>query len=124
MYLRHSTVRKDGKTHTYWRLVRSVRRNGKVVQETVAHLGELDVEGRLSARRLAREITGRRGGAGRNERGGGGPGPICSSKRREPRRSSRFDWTRSAWSARVASGMFGCRSSCGALWAWRGCVGS
>ena len=33
MYLRHSTVRKDGKTHTYWRLVRSVRRNGKVVQE-------------------------------------------------------------------------------------------
>src|SRR3989304_3783368 len=59
MYLRHSTVRKDGKTHTYWRLVRSVRRNGKVVQETVAHLGELDVEGRLSARRLARQITGR-----------------------------------------------------------------
>src|SRR4030067_100479 len=59
MYLRLSTVRKDGKTHTYWRLVRSVRRNGKVVQETVAHLGELDVEGRLSARRLARQITGR-----------------------------------------------------------------
>jgi hypothetical protein len=59
MYLRHSTVRKDGKTHTYWRLVRSVRRSGKVVQETVAHLGELDAEGRLSARRLARRITGR-----------------------------------------------------------------
>ena len=59
MYLRHSTVRKDGKTHTYWRLVRSVRRNGKVLQETVAHLGELDAKGRLSARRLARRITGR-----------------------------------------------------------------
>lgn len=59
MYLRHSTVRKDGKTHTYWRLVRSVRRNGKVMQETVAHLGELDAEGRLSARRLAQRITGR-----------------------------------------------------------------
>lgn len=63
MYLRHSTVRKDGKTHTYWRLVRSVRRNGKVVQETVAQLGELDAEGRLSARRLARVMTGRGGQA-------------------------------------------------------------
>ena len=42
MYLRHSVVRKDGKSHVYWRLVRSVRRNGKVVQETVAQLGELD----------------------------------------------------------------------------------
>lgn len=59
MYLRHSTVRKDGKAHTYWRLVRSVRRNGKVAQETVAQLGELDAEGRLRARGLARKITGR-----------------------------------------------------------------
>jgi len=59
MYLRHSTVRKDGKTHTSWRVVRSVRRNGKVAQETVAHLGELDAEGRLRARSLARHITGR-----------------------------------------------------------------
>lgn len=59
MYLRHSTVRKDGKTHRYWRLVRSVRRSGKVVQETVAQLGELDAEGRLRAKALARRITGR-----------------------------------------------------------------
>ena len=59
MYLRHSTVRKDGKTHTYWRLVRSVRRNGKVFQETVAQLGELDAEGRAKAKALARQITGR-----------------------------------------------------------------
>jgi len=59
MYLRHSTIRKDGKTHRYWRLVRSVRRNGKVVQETVAQLGELDAEGRLRAEALARRITGR-----------------------------------------------------------------
>ena len=59
MYLRHSTVRKEGKAHTYWRLVRSVRRNGKVVQETVAQLGELDPEGRVSAKALARGITGR-----------------------------------------------------------------
>ncbi len=69
MYLRHSRIRKDGKTHTYWRLVRSVRRHGKVVQETVAQLGELDAEGRAKARARARTITGRRpavrpGGAG------------------------------------------------------------
>ena len=59
MYLRHSTVLKDGKAHTYWRLVRSVRRSGKVVQETVAQLGELDAQGRLRAAALARRITGR-----------------------------------------------------------------
>jgi transposase len=59
MYLRHSTIRKDGKTHRYWRLVRSLRRNGKVVQETVAQLGELDAKGRLRAKALARRITGR-----------------------------------------------------------------
>jgi transposase len=59
MYLRHSTRRKDGKTHTYWRLVRSVRRNGKVVQETVAQLGELDAQGRAKAKALARTIMGR-----------------------------------------------------------------
>jgi transposase len=59
VYLRHSTVRKNGKTHVYWRVVRSVRRNGKVVQETVAQLGELDAEGRAKAKALARKITGR-----------------------------------------------------------------
>jgi transposase len=59
MYLRHSTVCKDGKTHTYWRLVRSVRHGRRVVQETVAHLGELDGEGRARARSLALKITGR-----------------------------------------------------------------
>src|SRR6266581_5092283 len=59
MYLRHSRIRKDGKSHTYWRLVRSVRRHGKVVQETVAQLGELDAQGRARARALARTITGR-----------------------------------------------------------------
>jgi len=59
VYLRHSVRRKDGKRHVYWRLVRSVRRNGKVVQETVAQLGELDAEGRAKAKALARQITGR-----------------------------------------------------------------
>ena len=59
VYLRHSVRHKNGKAHTYWRLVRSVRRGGKVIQETVAQLGELDAEGRAKARSLARQITGR-----------------------------------------------------------------
>jgi transposase len=59
MYLRHTTRKKDGKTHTYWRLVRCVRRGAKVVQETVAQLGELDAAGRASARQLAQRMTGR-----------------------------------------------------------------
>jgi transposase len=58
MYLRHTTVRKRGKTHTYWRLVRSVRCGRRVRQETVAQLGELDAEGRLAARSLAERIAG------------------------------------------------------------------
>ena len=59
MYLRHTVVRKKGKARTYWRLVRSVRHGGKVVQETVAQLGELNSEGRARARLLAQQITGR-----------------------------------------------------------------
>jgi len=35
-----------------------VRRDGKVVQETVAQLGELDAAGRANARLLAQQITG------------------------------------------------------------------
>jgi hypothetical protein len=58
LYLRHSVRRKNGKEHSYWRLVRSVRRGGKVVQETVAQLGELDAAGRANARLLAQQITG------------------------------------------------------------------
>src|SRR5438094_96795 len=60
MYLRHTTRRKDGKVHRYWRLVRSVRVGRKVIQQTVAHLGELDAEGRARAKALARAITGNR----------------------------------------------------------------
>jgi transposase len=59
MYLRHSTVTKNGKIHTYWRLVRSVRVGTKVRQETVAQLGELDAKGRIAARHLADSIVGR-----------------------------------------------------------------
>ncbi len=50
MYLRHATRRKDGKTYTNRRLVRSARNGRKVRQETVAQLGELDGAGRVQAR--------------------------------------------------------------------------
>ena len=58
MDLRHSTVTKNGKTPTYWRLVRSVRVGTKVRQETVAQLGELDAEGRVAAHHLADSLVG------------------------------------------------------------------
>jgi transposase len=58
MYLRHTTRRKNGKVHRYWRLVRSVRVGGRVIQQTVAQLGELDARGRLQARALARHVIG------------------------------------------------------------------
>ena len=60
MYLRHSEVSKNGKKHTYWRLVRSVRVGSKVRQETVACLGELDARGRAKASALARHFLGER----------------------------------------------------------------
>lgn len=59
VYLRHTRRRKDGKTHVYWQLVRSVRRGRKVVQQSVTQLGELDAEGRARAEALARSIAGR-----------------------------------------------------------------
>jgi transposase len=58
MYLRHDVIKKDGKTHTYWRLVKSVRVGAKVRQKTVAQLGELDEKGRLRAQALARQLGG------------------------------------------------------------------
>src|SRR6476646_7656631 len=58
MYLRHTTIRKDGKVHRYWRLVRSVRVGRRVIQQTVAQLGELDERGRIEARTLARRLIG------------------------------------------------------------------
>lgn len=77
MYLRHSVRRKNGKSHVYWRLVRSVRRNGKVVQETVAQLGELDARGRARAKAMARQITGRAEQPGLFE---APPGPAAEAK--------------------------------------------
>ena len=58
MYLRHTIRKKDGKVHRYWCLVRSVRVGRRVIQQTVAHLGELDEHGRLEARTLAGQLIG------------------------------------------------------------------
>jgi hypothetical protein len=58
MYLRYTTRRKGGKVHKYWVLVRSVRIGRRVIQQTVAHLGELDAKGRLQAHALARHVIG------------------------------------------------------------------
>jgi hypothetical protein len=40
---------KDGKVHRHWCLVRGVRVGRRVIQQTVAHLGELDEHGRIEA---------------------------------------------------------------------------
>ena len=58
MYLRHTIRRKDGKAHRYWCLVRSIRVGQRVIQQTVAQLGELDERGRIEARTLARQLIG------------------------------------------------------------------
>jgi transposase len=58
MYLRHTIRKKDGKVHRYWTLVRSVRVGRRVIQQTVAHLGELDEHGRIEARALGRRLIG------------------------------------------------------------------
>ncbi len=58
MYLRHTIRKKDGKVHRYWCLVRSVRVGRRVIQQTVAHLGEIDGHGRVAARALARRLIG------------------------------------------------------------------
>ena len=56
MYLRHTIRKKDGKVHRYWTLVRSIRVGRRVIQQTVAQLGELDERGRIEARALARRL--------------------------------------------------------------------
>ena len=72
MYLRHTTRRKNGKVHRYWRLVRSVRVGRRVIQQTVAHLGELDEQGRFEARELSRQLI----------------APISKARRKPTRRHS------------------------------------
>ena len=104
MYLRHTTVRKNGKTHSYWRLVRSVRRGRRVVQETVAQLGELDGQGRARAGALALRITGREE---QYELFEAQPGDNGASR-------LRCGWTRFVWSAPAVLATCGWAGDCGA----------
>src|SRR5258707_4641769 len=46
------------KVHRYWCVVRSVRMGRRVIQQTVAHLGELDEDGRIEARALSQHLIG------------------------------------------------------------------
>ena len=101
MYLRHSTVRKNGKTHTYWRLVRSVRVGCKVRQVTVAQLGELDAEGPREGLGAGEALPGRRETAARAVRGPAPTEPLT------------VDPTRSGSSGAAPSAMSGWPGSSG-----------
>lgn len=103
MYLRHTTRRKDGKTHVYWQLVRSVRRGRKVVQETVAQLGEGTAKGAREPRRWR--------AAYRVKQVGLRSAIFLRAMSQAPRLRSSSIWF--VWSARAAS------VRCG----WAGCCG-
>jgi transposase len=60
VYLRPKHRHKNGKKHTYWSLVRSVRIGRKVRQQVVAELGKLNAKERARAEAFADRVTGRR----------------------------------------------------------------
>jgi hypothetical protein len=64
MYLRHTIRKKNGKVHPYWCLARSGRVGRRVIQQTVAHFGEIDEHGRVEARALAHRLIGAPDGRG------------------------------------------------------------
>ena len=74
MFLRKMRRRKDGKVHTYWALVESVRTARGPRQRVVAHLGELSPGRRVGFQRLGQELEGR-DGAGQLVLYGGNPIP-------------------------------------------------
>jgi transposase len=53
VYIRKTTVHKDGKAHQYWALVESYRTERGPRQRLVAWLGEMDEAGRLGIERVA-----------------------------------------------------------------------
>src|SRR5437899_1750380 len=55
MYLRYTTRKKDGKVHRSWRLVRSVRVGGRVIQQLQPHADVVNKERRYRALDLVRE---------------------------------------------------------------------
>ena len=103
MYLRHTIRKKDGKVHRYWRLVRSVRVGRRVIQQTVAQLGELDEQGRIEARGLALQMVGTPDQGQLFDDG--------TANLTVPVRLKGF-----ASSAHVSSAMYTWHSRCGAAW--------
>lgn len=59
MYLRKTKIFKDGKGHTYWRLVESIRTARGPRQRTVACLGELNEKQRKSWKQVANQVDGK-----------------------------------------------------------------
>lgn len=55
MYIRPVTIRKCGKRHVYWQLVKSVRTARGPRQQVVAHLGTIEEKKRRGVKRLAEE---------------------------------------------------------------------
>ncbi len=58
MYIRKTTIYKDGKTHYYWALVESYRTERGPRQRVVTWLGEMDEAGRLGVERVAEGAPG------------------------------------------------------------------
>lgn len=58
MYIRKTTIHKDGKIHHYWALVESYRTERGPRQRVVAWLGEMDEAGRLGVERVAEGTAG------------------------------------------------------------------
>jgi transposase len=58
VYIRKTTIHKDGKTHSYWALVESYRTERGPRQRVVAWLGEMDKAGRLGVERVAEGTPG------------------------------------------------------------------
>ena len=58
MYIRKTTIHKDGKIHHYWALVESYRTERGPRQRVVAWLGEMDEAGRLGVEQVAEGTPG------------------------------------------------------------------
>jgi transposase len=58
VYIRKTTIRKDGKVHQYWALVESYRTERGPRQRVVAWLGEMDEAGRLGVEQAAEGASG------------------------------------------------------------------
>ena len=83
-----------------------VRRGRRVVQETVAQLGELDEQGRARAGALALRSR------------GGKSCTSCLRRRRDGASRLRCGWTISAWSAPAVLATCGSAGDCGAPLLW------